>query len=169
MRNWDEAEEGCTADSDWEDMRQVCKTLDIKAHEVDLAKDYWNFVFDPFIESYQTGTLTPNPDVDCNRYIKFDTFVKYCVERLKVDLIATGHYARLVEEEEKEAEHRASISPVVEEGTDKERGLKKNRKVLLRARDELKDQTYFLATTQVRVLLLQLDSTQSDLLFLICT
>ena len=152
MRNWDDAEEGCTADSDWEDMRQVCKTLGIKAHEVNLAKEYWNFVFDPLIESYQTGTLTPNPDVDCNRYIKFDTFVKYCVERLQVDLIATGHYARLVAEEEG-GERGAGTSPMVEEGEDKGMSLRKNRKVLLRARDELKDQTYFLATTQVRVLL----------------
>jgi hypothetical protein len=76
-------------------MLKVCQQLNIPAHEVDFSREYWIDIFEPFIATYESGEATPNPDVMCNRYVKFGAFRKYCKERLGVVKIATGHYARL--------------------------------------------------------------------------
>lgn len=79
MSNWDRADEAgsenevCPNDQDFEDVQEVCDRLDIKElHRVSFQKEYWNDVFSPYVEDFATGLRTPNPDVDCNRYVKFD-------------------------------------------------------------------------------------------------
>lgn len=71
------------------------RRLSIPYHEVDFVREYWTEVFEPFLEAYSSGIQTPNPDVYCNRYIKFNKFREYALNKLKVDMIATGHYVRL--------------------------------------------------------------------------
>ena len=95
MKNWDEDDgtEYCTAMEDLADAQAVCNELGIKLHEANFAAEYWDNVFSHFIEEYRLGR-TPNPDVLCNREIKFNVFARYA-EVLGTDLVATGHYARL--------------------------------------------------------------------------
>ena len=85
----------CRADKDAEDAEYVCKHLQIPFHHTNFVKEYWNEVFNNLINEYQEG-WTPNPDVDCNKYIKFGHFYKYCLEKIGCNAVATGHYARLV-------------------------------------------------------------------------
>ncbi len=99
MSNWDSTDEvgsgdWCTMSQDKKDAREVCDRLDIPMVEVEFMKEYWNEVFLPFLESYQSGIETPNPDVYCNRHIKFDAFLKYAMGTVGADYMATGHYAR---------------------------------------------------------------------------
>lgn len=118
MVNWTEDEEGyCTAAEDYQDARRVCDELGITLHRVDFSKEYRERVFSHFLADYAAGK-TPNPDILCNREVKFQPFREYAL-RLGADLIATGHYARIAHE---------SDGPQ-----------------LLRAVDDNKDQTYFLA------------------------
>ena len=95
MKNWDEDDgtEYCTAMEDLADAKAVCQELGIKLHEANFAAEYWDNVFSHFLEEYRLGR-TPNPDVLCNREIKFNVFAQYA-EVLGADLVATGHYARL--------------------------------------------------------------------------
>lgn len=97
MRNWDSNDESgegvCTADQDLEDARKVCERIKIPLQEVNFVREYWNEVFSELVEDYRAG-LTPNPDILCNRHIKFGSFYKYATQVLKADAIATGHYAR---------------------------------------------------------------------------
>jgi tRNA-uridine 2-sulfurtransferase len=95
MKNWeeDDGSEYCTAIDDLKDAQSVCKKLGIKLHEANFATEYWDNVFESFLEEYKAGR-TPNPDVLCNREIKFNVFLDYA-RILGADLIATGHYARL--------------------------------------------------------------------------
>jgi len=100
MKNWDSSDESeshttCTLDRDRNDWREVCARLDIPAVEVEFIKEYWHEVFAPMLDSYQSGTQTPNPDVACNRRIKFDHYRRHVFETLGVDAMATGHYARI--------------------------------------------------------------------------
>lgn len=127
MRNWDPIEEGgvCFGESEVLRCRHACDKLDIPFFAVDFVKEYWNDVFSRFIESYQDG-LTPNPDVLCNRAIKFGAFFEYALASHRVDAVATGHYARI------------SNNPPYGR--------------LLRAADFAKDQTYFLAGLPSEVL-----------------
>ena len=74
---------------------EVCRKINIPLHRVDFVKEYWDFVFTYFLEELKKGR-TPNPDVMCNKYIKFDLFVKEA-KKLGADYIATGHYARLID------------------------------------------------------------------------
>lgn len=94
MKNWDEDDgtEYCTAREDLADARKVCETLGIKLHEVNFAAEYWDEVFEYFLSEYQAGR-TPNPDILCNREIKFGAFLDYA-KVLGADYIATGHYAQ---------------------------------------------------------------------------
>ena len=94
MSNWEEDESGyCTAAEDYQDARKVCAQLGIPLHKVNFASEYRDRVFQHFLEEYRAGR-TPNPDVLCNREIKFGVCFDYA-RRLGADLIATGHYARV--------------------------------------------------------------------------
>ena len=116
MVNWQEDEEAyCSAADDLQDAREVCEHLDIPLHRVDFSAEYRQQVFEYFLDEYRAGR-TPNPDVLCNREIKFGAFYQYA-RRLGADLIATGHYARV----------------------DINDGVR-----LLKGRDSNKDQSYFL-------------------------
>lgn len=94
MKNWDEDDgtEYCTAKADLADAQQVCNTLGIQLHTANFAADYWDNVFEHFLAEYRAGR-TPNPDILCNREIKFKVFLEYA-RILGADKIATGHYAR---------------------------------------------------------------------------
>lgn len=95
MSNWDEDEDGyCTAAADYQDARTVCAQLDIPLHKVSFAGEYREKVFSYFLAEYRAGR-TPNPDVLCNREIKFGVCFDYA-RRLGADWVATGHYARVV-------------------------------------------------------------------------
>jgi tRNA-uridine 2-sulfurtransferase len=116
MSNWDDGDSHCTDAQDFQDARSVAAELDIPLHRVSFADEYRARVFDYFLTEYRAGR-TPNPDVLCNREIKFGVCLDYAA-RLGAKLFATGHYARL--------RHTAS-------GPE-----------LLKARDPDKDQSYFL-------------------------
>lgn len=118
MKNWDEDDgtEYCTAREDLADAQAVCDRLGLHLHKANFAAEYWDNVFEHFLEEYQAGR-TPNPDILCNREIKFKAFLDYALV-LGADLIATGHYAR---------------TRTTEAGTQ-----------LLRGLDNNKDQSYFL-------------------------
>ena len=93
MKNWNEpAEDGrCQWEDDVGDVLSVCERLDIEVNTVDLSKAYWDGVFAEFLDEYRRGR-TPNPDVLCNREVKFKAFMEHA-ESIGGDLIATGHYA----------------------------------------------------------------------------
>ena len=107
MRNWDSSINNdylgnpnlnnniCPQEADYNDAIEVCKKLDIPLHRVDFVKEYWDYVFTYFLDELKCGR-TPNPDIMCNKYIKFDLFIKEA-KKLGADYIATGHYARLVD------------------------------------------------------------------------
>lgn len=135
MRNWDELDETgrCSGEKDLADANYVCKKIGIELIEVDFVKEYWNNVFSNFLEEYEKG-LTPNPDILCNRHIKFDHFYKYAIDNLDFDAIAMGHYAR------------SSFGPYLEK-------YKPNEDVhLLQAKDTFKDQTFFLSAINQKAL-----------------
>lgn len=94
MKNWDEDDntEYCTAKADLADAQAVCDRLGIQLHTANFAAEYWDNVFEYFLAEYQAGR-TPNPDILCNREIKFKVFLDYA-RLLGADLIATGHYVR---------------------------------------------------------------------------
>ncbi|MFT4769444.1 MAG: tRNA-specific 2-thiouridylase [Glaciecola sp.] len=118
MKNWDEDDgtEYCTAKADYADAQAVADKLPITLHSANFAAEYWDNVFEHFLAEYQAGR-TPNPDILCNREIKFKAFLDYAME-LGADCIATGHYAR--------------------------RGVLDGRPALLKGLDDNKDQSYFL-------------------------
>ncbi|MFT7267033.1 MAG: tRNA-specific 2-thiouridylase [Porticoccus sp.] len=94
MKNWDEDDgtEYCTAQQDMSDAQSVADMLEIPLHSVNFASEYWDDVFEIFLQEYKSGR-TPNPDILCNKEIKFKVFLDYA-EILGGDYIATGHYAR---------------------------------------------------------------------------
>lgn len=120
MKNWDDEDEGayCDAERDFIDVKKVCKALEIPLYPRNFVKEYWDNVFQYFLSEYRAGR-TPNPDVMCNKEIKFKVFLEHAMA-LGADYIATGHYA----------------------GTEPRDGFHR----LLKARDQNKDQTYFLYT-----------------------
>ena len=126
MKNWEEKDESgvCTSERDWADARAVCERLDIPYYSVNFARQYWDRVFTRFLEEYRRGR-TPNPDVLCNREIKFDVFLNFA-EQLGAEKLVTGHFANI---DCVDGEYR-----------------------LLRAADENKDQTYFLYMINQRAL-----------------
>ena len=125
MRNWDSMlnndtlgnpnfnQEICPQEQDYNDALKACEIIGIKLHRVDFVKEYWDYVFTYFLEELKKGR-TPNPDMLCNKFIKFDLFKKEAL-KLGADYIATGHYAKVVNNS------------------------------LYEAKDSNKDQTYFLA------------------------
>ncbi len=98
MKNWDEDDgtEYCTAKADLADAEQVCRKLGITLHTANFAADYWDNVFEHFLAEYRAGR-TPNPDILCNREIKFKVFLEYA-RLLGADKIATGHYAQTLQQ-----------------------------------------------------------------------
>ena len=95
MKNWDEDDgtEYCTARADLADAQSVCDRIGIPLHTANFAAEYWDGVFEHFLAEYRAGR-TPNPDILCNKEIKFKAFLDYAIE-LGADFIATGHYARV--------------------------------------------------------------------------
>ncbi|MCM1043700.1 MAG: tRNA 2-thiouridine(34) synthase MnmA, partial [Corallococcus sp.] len=117
MHNWEERDgDFCTAEADFDDVKRVCYKLDIPYYSVNFAKQYQEKVFAYFLQEYKCGR-TPNPDVLCNREIKFGPFLDYALS-LGADFIATGHYCGI--------RHDGDVH------------------YLLKAKDCNKDQTYFL-------------------------
>ncbi|MCI6265475.1 MAG: tRNA 2-thiouridine(34) synthase MnmA [Erysipelotrichaceae bacterium] len=107
MRNWDSSINNdylgnpnlnnniCPQEQDYNDAKAVCDKLNIPLHRIDFVKEYWDNVFTYFLEELKKGR-TPNPDIMCNKYIKFDLFIKQA-KKLGADYIATGHYARIID------------------------------------------------------------------------
>ena len=94
MKNWEEQDENgvCTAESDWQDVREVCDLIGIPYYSVNFAKEYWDRVFTYFLREYRAGR-TPNPDMLCNREIKFRAFLDFAMS-LGASRMATGHFVR---------------------------------------------------------------------------
>lgn len=135
MRNWDALanndilgnptiqDDVCPQEADYMDAKRVADRLGLELLRVDFVKEYWDNVFTQFLEEYKKGR-TPNPDILCNKYVKFDAFFNFAMEH-GFDLVATGHYARVTNDPETK---------------------------LLRGSDENKDQTYFLCQVPVKAL-----------------
>lgn len=121
MKNWeeDDNDEYCAAAEDLADAQAVADKLGIKLHTINFAAEYWDNVFEYFLAEYKAGR-TPNPDIMCNKEIKFKAFLEFAAEDLGADYIATGHYVR--------------------------RRKQGNDWQLLRGLDDNKDQSYFLYT-----------------------
>ncbi|WP_250883960.1 tRNA 2-thiouridine(34) synthase MnmA [Glaciecola sp. XM2] len=121
MKNWeeDDDDEYCAAAEDLADAQAVADKLGIKLHKINFASEYWDNVFEYFLEEYKAGR-TPNPDIMCNKEIKFKAFLEFAAEDLGADYIATGHYCQRREVDGKWQ--------------------------LLRGIDNNKDQSYFLYT-----------------------
>lgn len=129
MRNWDSAvnndvlgnpdlmDDVCPQERDYQDAKKVAERLNVKLHRVDFIEEYWNSVFEYFLSEYKKNR-TPNPDILCNKEIKFKTFLDKAIS-LGADYIAMGHYARVI--------HDGDMH------------------YLLRGIDGNKDQTYFLS------------------------
>lgn len=94
MVNWEEKDGSCTAEEDFEDVKRVCNKIGIPYFSVNYAKEYYDRVFKYFLEEYKRGR-TPNPDVLCNREVKFGPFLEQA-KKLGADMIATGHYAKKI-------------------------------------------------------------------------
>lgn len=95
MKNWeeDDNDEYCAAAEDMRDAQAVCDKLGIVLHKVNFAAEYWDNVFEYFLAEYKAGR-TPNPDIMCNKEIKFKAFLEFAAEALDADYIATGHYVQ---------------------------------------------------------------------------
>ena len=121
MKNWeeDDTDDFCSADQDIKDAQSVCDSIGIPFKKINFAAEYWDNVFEHFLEEYKAGR-TPNPDILCNKEIKFKAFLSY-VHMLGGEYIATGHYSRV-------------------------RHLDDGSVQLVKGLDENKDQTYFLYT-----------------------
>lgn len=112
MRNWDSflnddvlgnktlENDVCPQESDYNDAKSVAQMLGLELLRIDYIKEYWDYVFKNFIEEYSVGR-TPNPDILCNKYIKFDSFLNFAKEK-GFDAIATGHYIKAVDNEVRE-------------------------------------------------------------------
>ena len=126
MRNWDSmanndilgnetiSQNICPQEQDYLDAQEAAKIIGIELKRIDFIKEYWDDVFINFLDQYQKGR-TPNPDILCNKYIKFNKMLNYAFEQLNADFLATGHYAQNIDGK------------------------------LFQAKDSDKDQTYFLA------------------------
>ena len=95
MRNWSENNDPhCQADQDAQDAQMVCDQLNIPLHQVNFSKDYWDQVFQKTLDEFAQAR-TPNPDIWCNKEIKFSKLLEYILKTLKADALATGHYAQI--------------------------------------------------------------------------
>jgi tRNA-specific 2-thiouridylase len=125
MKNWeeDDTDEYCAAAQDLKDAQAICDKIGIKLHTINFATEYWDNVFEYFLAEYKAGR-TPNPDIMCNKEIKFKAFLEFACEDLGADYIATGHYVQRELRGEAPNQHWTMI----------------------RGRDNNKDQSYFLYT-----------------------
>ncbi|CAL4326322.1 tRNA 2-thiouridine(34) synthase MnmA [Buchnera aphidicola] len=121
MKNWeeDDKEKYCNAKKDLCDAENVCKKLNIHLHKMNFSEEYWEKVFKNFLNEHKKGK-TPNPDILCNKEIKFNILLNYSTQELQADYIATGHYARIK--------------------------IINGKHLLLKSTDLKKDQSYFLYT-----------------------
>ena len=121
MKNWeeDDTDEYCAAAQDLKDAQAICDKLEIKLHTINFATEYWDNVFEYFLAEYKAGR-TPNPDIMCNKEIKFKAFLEFACEDLGADYIATGHYVQ--------------------------RRFNDGHWTMVRGLDDNKDQSYFLYT-----------------------
>jgi tRNA-5-taurinomethyluridine 2-sulfurtransferase len=144
MKNWDEREETnseCLFDADRRSAKKLAKYLSMDLYEVDFCREYWQSVFSPFTESVGRGE-TPNPDVWCNREIKFGKLLEYVKEEeIGAKYLVTGHYAEI---------WREYGDDNIEQSSSSSSSLK--RIELRRSKDETKDQTYFLASVPSKAL-----------------
>lgn len=136
MRNWDSAANDdvygnptlndpvCPQETDYNDAKKTAELLGMPLLRIDFIQEYWNEVFQTFLSEYKKGR-TPNPDILCNKYIKFDSFMKFAAAR-GFDTVATGHYAK--------------------------NGIENGHGVIMKADDRNKDQSYFLAEVNRNVL-----------------
>ena len=136
MRNWDSAANDdylgnptvndpvCPQEADYHDAESVAASLSLPLLRIDFIREYWDDVFQTFLDEYEKGR-TPNPDILCNRYIKFDSFMRFAAEQ-GFDTVATGHYAKM--------------------------GYENGMAVLQKADDRNKDQSYFLSEIRREVL-----------------
>ncbi|XP_041820000.1 mitochondrial tRNA-specific 2-thiouridylase 1 [Chelmon rostratus] len=143
MKNWDSLDESgvCATEKDCEDAYRVCQTLDIPFHQVSYVKEYWHEVFSNLLKEYEKGR-TPNPDILCNKHIKFNHFHKYAINTLGADAIATGHYARTSLEDE---EVFQQVNSPPRATLFRDRFEIRNPVRLYKGADLLKDQTFFLS------------------------
>lgn len=127
MKNWeeDDNENYCHAAKDIEDAQSICDKLNIRLNKVNFATEYWDKVFKKFILALKQGT-TPNPDILCNKEIKFKLCFNFAIKNLEADYIATGHYARI-------------------------KNINK-KKYLIKGIDSKKDQSYFLYTLNNKIM-----------------
>lgn len=127
MKNWDDTSDSgvCTSTEDFEDVAKIAEQIGIPYYSVNFEKEYWDRVFTYFLDEYKKGR-TPNPDVMCNKEVKFAAFLDYAM-KLDADYIAMGHYAQIRRDED---------------GTVH----------MLRGADANKDQTYFLSTVSQKQL-----------------
>ena len=116
--NYQNDEDGCNSKQDYLDALEITKKMNIKLHKVSFTKEYWDQVFEKLIIGYKNG-ITPNPDILCNKYIKFKMLLNYVIDNFDADFLATGHYANIEEKD----------------------GIF----YLLQPNDKSKDQTYFLS------------------------
>ena len=94
MQNWqNEPGEVCTSEVDFQDASKICDQLNIPLHKANFSNEYWDRVFKEFLIEHEKGR-TPNPDILCNREIKFKSFLDYAI-KIGADHIATGHYAKI--------------------------------------------------------------------------
>ena len=170
MSNWDYADEDPTAttmvqknehdsycwEQDWKDASAVSTQLNIPIHHVSFQADYWNLVFQPYCQNL-SRSITPNPDVDCNRYIKFGALKEYLKSHFDEDIgcLATGHYARIWDRSRTSDGHMEHMPKYLREAFEAEESPAladyilhpsvADSPLLMSARDRSKDQSYFLS------------------------
>jgi len=156
MSNWDyqnddTASQGTCWESEWKDAKAVADRLQIPIVHTSFEADYWNDVFEPYCRQL-SRSITPNPDVDCNRYIKFGVLKEYLRKRFRIDTLATGHYARLWDASSND--NNSTMPLYLQKALDEDPFLgelvfsKQYQNppiVLMAARDASKDQSYFLS------------------------
>ncbi|WP_338516159.1 tRNA 2-thiouridine(34) synthase MnmA [Candidatus Legionella polyplacis] len=122
VKNWekDDILGKCAFENDWNDAKLICKQLNIPIHYANFSEEYWEKVFKLFINEYEQGKI-PNPDIICNKEIKFKIILKYSMLKLGADFLATGHYAKI--------SYKKQLY---------------NNSPLFQAKDKKRDQTYFL-------------------------
>ncbi|WP_343128352.1 tRNA 2-thiouridine(34) synthase MnmA [Buchnera aphidicola (Takecallis taiwana)] len=127
MKNWEEDDtlDYCASSQDLNDVRKVCQKLNIYLHEVNFSTEYWDHVFENFLLVHKQGK-TPNPDILCNKKIKFGVLFDFVINQLKADYLATGHYAQVK--------------------------FFNKKPMLMRSVDSNKDQSYFLYTLSFKKL-----------------